>query len=399
MATGDFWVADDVVAYIENGSVTISIQRSLRMLPKEKAYKVADPIWYEAQLRKVELARKRGETAVIPLTDRLRRSSVRLGGGFLIVQGKRIILFRRTIDAPRRASEFCECGGVFEVGTTTDPFDTTNDLIASLLKESPELALVREERLYVPQLAMGETSIGFQPSDIHVSEYDEIMREELEREVKESKLPISKGPIRPTRFFITMLNYERSAKLQFAYSPPVSVDFTAEIDSSSLEFVGVLNYPDDLDLAALAFLEDKIFKLERLAKGGNATAEDLDALEREKEEKRILEEELKAKANRPPLEYWDTERAGDTPLNREIHIVDIQTGNVEVWFTPVVAAHGKTIAPSSTRRTRKMRQSTLWKELSRTHLGSTGGRFATEKVEKAIKMHCPLPWLQPLITL
>ena len=401
MATsrGDLWVADDIIAYVENGRVAISIQRPLRTLPKEKAYKVADPIWYEAQLRKLELARRRGDTAEIQLTDRIRRSSVRLGGGFLIVQGKRVVLFRRTIDAPRRASEFCECGGVFEVGATTDPFDITNDFIASLLKESPELALVRGERLYVPQLATGELSIGFQPSDINFDDYHQIMLEELESEIKESKLPITKGPLRPTPFYVKILNYERSAKLQFAYSPAISVEFTAEIDSSSLEFVGVLSFPEDLDLAAMAFLENQIHRIEKLERDNRASQDDLDTLQRIKEEKRILEQELKSPSNRPHLEYWDTERAGGIPLNREIHLLDIQTGDVDVWYTPEVDTQGKKIPANSTRRTRKVRRSTLWAELSRTHLGATGGRYATEKVEKAIKMHCPLPWLQPLITL
>src|SRR6185503_8671999 len=99
----------------------------------------------------------------------------------------------------------------------------------------------------------------------------------------------------PTRFYITLLNYERSARLQFAYSPAVSVDFTAEIESSSLEFVGVLNFPDDLELAAVAFLEDKIFKLQNLANKRKATPDELDTLEREREEKNKLEKELKAK--------------------------------------------------------------------------------------------------------
>ena len=401
MATskGDLWVADDIVACVENGNVTISIQRPLRTLSKEKAYKVADPIWYEAQLRKLELARRRGDTVEIPLTDRMKRSSVRLGGGFLIVQGKKVVLFRRTIDAPRRASEFCECGGVFEVGATTDPFDITNDFIASLLKESPELALIRGERLYVPQLATGELSIGFQPSDINFDDYHQIMLDELKSEIKESKLPITKGPIRPTPFYVKILNYEQSAKLQFAYSPAISVEFTAEIDSSSLEFVGVLSFPDDLDLASIAFLENQIHKIENLERNSRASQDDLDALQRMRGDKRAIEEELKTLNKRPNLEYWDTERAGSMPLNREIHLLDIQTGNVDVWYTPEVDSQDQRIPPNSTRRTRELRQSTLWVELSRTHLGATGGRYATEKVEKAIKMHCPLPWLQPLITL
>ncbi len=401
----NLWVADDIIAFVENGNVTISIQRPLRTLSQNKAYKVADPVWYEAQLRKLDLARRRGDTVEIPLTDHLRRSSVRLGGGFLIVQGKRIVLFRRTIDAPRRASEFCECGGIFEVGTTADPFDITNDFIASLLKETPELAVIRGERLYVPQLATGKVSIGFQPPDIDFDDYHQIISRELKEEIEKSKLPITNVPIRLTPFYVKILDYERSAKLQFGYSPPISVEFTAETDTSSLEFVGILSFPDDLDLAAVAFLENQIYKFKELQRKGKASNDDLDMLQKVTDDKRILEEELQIPTDRPRLEYWDTERYwdtsrnADTPLNREIHLLDIQTGNVDVWYTPGADAQGQEIQPDSTRRTRAVRQSTLWSELSRTHLGTTGGRYATEKVEKAIKMHSPLPWLQPLITL
>lgn len=395
----DLWVADDIVAYVDNGDVTISIQTPLRALPRAKAYRVADAIWFEAQLRKLDLARRRGETTVIPLTDRLRRSSLRLGGGFLIAQGKRVILFRRTIDAPRRASEFCECGGVFEVGATTNPFDISNDFIASLLKESPELALVRGTRLYVPQLAPRAGSTGFQPPDIDFSDYNQIMQQELEDEVRAAKLPVTAGHMRPTPFYVTILGYERSIKLQFSHSPSISVEFTAEIDTSSLEFVGVLSFPDDVDHAALSFLENHIHRLKRLVEEKRAGSGDQDALKQFEDERGALETEMRNAQGRPRLEYWDTERAGVRPLNRDIHVLDIQTGGVDVWFTPEADAQGQPVPPDSTRRTREVRLSTLWEEISRTHLGATGGRYATEKVEKAIKMHCPLPWLQPLVTL
>lgn len=399
-AKGELWVADDVTAFVEDGHVTISIQRPLRSLPKELAYKVADPIWFEAQLRKLELARRRGETATIPLTDRLRRSYLRLGGGFLIVQGKKIMLFRRTIDAPRRASEFCECGGIFEVGDPPDPFGTTNDFIASMLKESPELALVRGDRLYVPNLVAGGGAIEFQPPDVTTKYYDEVVFQELKSEIQRASLPISTKHYKPTHFFASILSYERSAKLQFASSPAISVDFTAESDTSSLEFVGVLNFPENLDWAALAYLENKIYAIQRRLnkvseEERQKLEQDLEIAQRNKTE---MEKELEV-IPRPLLEYWDTECAGATPLNREIHLVDIQTGDVDVWYTPSVNKKGRPIAPDNKIRSREVRKSSLWTELSRTHLESTSGRYATEKVEKAVKMHCPLPWLQPLITL
>ena len=193
MATkGEFWIADDVIAHVENGEVSISIKRPIRSLPEKKAQEVADKIWFEAQLRKLELARKRKETIDIPLTDSFRRSSLRLGGGFLIVQGKRIILIRRSKDAPRRACLLCECGGVYEV-VDTDPYHPSNDFIASLLKESAEVALIRGDMVYVPEFAIGKTSLDFQPPGLQVSEYDEIVFEELKNEINSAKLPVING--------------------------------------------------------------------------------------------------------------------------------------------------------------------------------------------------------------
>ena len=366
MQQGDLWIADDVLAYVENGKATISVGRASRALPKAKAYRVADQIWYAGQLQRLELAIRRGKTAEIPLTDRRRRSSLRLGGGFLMVQGTRIILFRRTMDAPRSPSQLCECGGIYEVSDKPDPLDISNDLIASLLKECAELALVRGDRLYVPRLATGPAFPHFEPPDVTFSDYDNVLKEELLEESLRANLPVCARLIE-TPFYASILNYEHSAALQFANSPAISVVFTAELDRCSLEFAGVLSLPENLDRAALAYLEAEP------AAGPEAKAE--------------LENEV-ASSSRPPLEYWDTERADGKPLDREIHLIDIRTAEDDVWHTPAKSP-----------RTRQVRRSTLRDELSRTHLSKTGGRYATEKAEKAIKMHAPLPWLEPLITL
>lgn len=195
MATkGEFWIADDVVAHVDNGEVTISIQRPTHSLPKSKAEKVADAIWLEGQLHKLEIARKQRDTVNIPLTDRLRRSSLRLGGGFLIVQGKRIILIRRSNDAPRRACELCECGGVYEV-VEEDPYDPSNDFIASLLKECAELALIQEKRVYVPVVTISNASLGFQPPGLQISDYDKILLKEVKQEIESAKLPVVQNSI------------------------------------------------------------------------------------------------------------------------------------------------------------------------------------------------------------
>ena len=79
-----------------------------------------------------------------------------------------------------------------------------------------------------------------------------------------------------------------------------------------------------------------------------------------------------------------------TNMVRDIHLIDFESGVDTVWYKLKL----------KDKIGRGLRKSTLWQELSQTKLGpmGTGGRLATEKLEKAIKMHCPLPRLQPLIT-
>ncbi len=83
--TGDFWIADDVIAHVDHGEVTINIQRPIRSLPRERAENVANKNWLETQLHELNLAKKQRNTIDIPLTDRSIRSSLRLGGGFVII--------------------------------------------------------------------------------------------------------------------------------------------------------------------------------------------------------------------------------------------------------------------------------------------------------------------------
>lgn len=364
------WVVDQAVAYVDNGRVTLQIDKPTRHLPRRIAFEVADKIWFAGQMRELEIARQRCETKMIPLTDRRRRSSLRMGGGFMITQGTNLLLIQRTMDAPR-PGQFCECGGVFEFvpqDPINDPEDLRNDFIASLLRESQEIILVRGDTLYIPRLppppsklANPSAPIGFEPPGT-LDAYNSIIEEEAKEGVTKARIPVSLKNIK--RFWMKILDYEQSVRLQFGYSPEVFVEITAEIDTSSLEVVGVLSWPQDIDKAVEAFEASQHNKSGKEEKVGGDM--------QQKEE----------------FEYWDAElRPPEQPTDRPIHLINIETGEDIVWF---VAEAG---------RRRESRKSTLWKELSASKLGETGGRFATEKIEKAIKMHCPFPRLQPLARL
>lgn len=379
------WIVDDAIAYVDNGAVTLQIDKPTRHLPRRMAFEVADRIWFAGQMRELEIARKRGETKEIPLTDRRRRSSLRLGGGFMITQGTKLVVVRRTLDAPR-PGQFCECGGVFEFTPQDpkDPEDVRNDYIASLLRESQEIVLIQGSSLYIPQLAPSPFGqIGFQPPGT-LDSYNCIIEDEVEEQIKGAHIPVTLENIK--RFWIKILDYEQSVRLQFGYSPEVSVEITAEIDTSSLECVGVLSFPENIDNAVIAFLEEELLELKRDADKNAA---------RIREVKLELDKAQKERAEGGEVQYWDAELDGeDRPVDRDIHLIDIETGEDTVWFVPKDAKG----------RRREYRKSTLWEELSATKLGpldkmGTGGRFATEKLEKAIKMHCPFPRLQPLVRL
>lgn len=387
------WVVDHAVAYVENGAVTVQIDKPTRCLPRLEAFKVADDIWFASQIRELEIARQRGETKEIPLTDRQRRSSLRLGGGFMITQGTNLVVARRHLDAPR-PGQFCECGGVFEVFDPEgdEDFDIINDYIASLLKESQEIILIRDNILYVPQLAPSPSvQIGFKPPG-KLSAYNKILEKEVIGEVKKASIPVDTDNIR--RFWMKLIDYEYAVKLEFAYSPQLSVEIAPEIDSSSLECVGVLSFPQDIDAAVIAYLNEQLPRT-----NDDENEENSEISKIRKEINRIKEEyDNKWKDKKyHGFQYWDTElgwdpvlKEEDGPVDREIHLINTENGDDVKWYI---------CSDEKGNRERKYQETNLWDELASTRLGKTSGRFATEKLEKAINMHCPYPRLQPLVRL
>lgn len=389
------WIVDQAVAIVENGRVTLQIDLPTRYLPRSKAFHVADKIWFANQMRELEIARQQRVTKEIPLTDRRRRSSLRLGGGFMITQGKRLVMARRHMDAPR-PGQFCECGGVFEAmvpSSQDDQADVINDYIAALLKESQEIAIIRGDTLYIPQLSPSPLEqIGFQPPG-KLDAYNKIIENELKMEAEKAHVPFNSDKVR--YFWMKLLDYDQSVRLQFAYSPELSVEITAEIDTSSLECVGVLSLPENLFTASISYLEEKILTLKK--KANKNPSEELIIEKNIKKIQKEIKEIEKERKKSDEFQYWDCELGWDPELkkeagavDREIHLVDIETCDDTVWYVP-----------KDKKRRRDNKQSKLWEELSATKLGPTGtsGRFATEKLEKAIKMHSPFHRLQPLITL
>jgi hypothetical protein len=76
-------------------------------------------------------------------------------------------------------------------------------------------------------------------------------------------------------------------------------------------------------------------------------------------------------------------------VHRDIYLIDTENEKVKVWHYD----------RNSKKRTSR-ENSTLGEELSKTRLGTNGsnGRLATEKLQRAIKMHSPAGHLQPLVT-
>jgi hypothetical protein len=290
----NLWIIDDAKVKITPGQVLLQIKAPTRSLPRDEAFNVADKEWLKAQMEIIEQTRKKGETAEIPLTKA--GSSLRLGGGFLHVQGNAIVVPRRDAKVRLRPLVFCECGGMFE--------DSGDDYVEHLLTESVEIARFSDDGiLYVPQLS-GEAA-----------RYNSVIEKEMVQVARLSKIPFS-----TTEYVsVDIVPPTNSVRLCYGDVMPLSVALTAEIDTSLLVCVGILKYPD-----------------------------------------------------MPHIRFQDTEgymKDGQyNCINREIHVIDYQTGKDNVWQGSKV-----------------IRTSSLEEELSKIDLEKSGGLYSNEAVQEVVK--------------
>ena len=429
----ELWIIDHAEAIVEDGHVTLRVEPPTRHLPRKKAFEVADKNWFAGQMHKLEMARQTKRTETIPLTRPNGKSSLRMGGGFMITQGTKLVVLRRSADG-LRPEQLCECGGLYEYVENNET-GLENDFIASMLHESQEITLFRGNTMFIPRLA--PLSYSFQDkSRKSLQDYHRVIQgEDIRVSLKAKYWPETNERFEPRHFWVKMLEFENSVRLEFGdSSPAIPVEIAAEIDTSSLECVGVLSYPENIDKAVLAYAEEKMKSAgaqDFRQRAIDAARETIELQEKTaiklqeqiqeiivlcksaKEIKEILKKakeilKLQEKVNsindskKHEIEYWDCEigrvspRRRRKPFDRDVLLIDIITGDVTVWYVPD-RAKGK-----AGENRRKVRQSTIWEELSTMQLGpgpyGTSGRYANEKLERAIKMYCPHANLQPLIT-
>lgn len=213
------WIINHAIASITKGIVTIQIAAPKRSALREEAFCVADKNWLANQLAKIKRAREERLTTEIPLTKD--GSFIRLGGGFLHVQGNAIVVPQRDSMTNLRPLVLCECGGVFEA--------PRYDYLETMLTESAEIVRIGPDGiLYIPQL------------DDEASRYNKAIEEETISAAKLAGIPFS----RTEAISVEIVEPLNSVTVRFADSMPFKVALSSEVDTSSLESVGILRYPD-----------------------------------------------------------------------------------------------------------------------------------------------------------
>jgi hypothetical protein len=212
------WIINHAIASITKGIVTIQIEAPKRSAPREEAFGVADKNWLANQLAKIKRAREERLTTEIPLTKE--GSFIRLGGGFLHVQGNAIVVPQRDTMTKLRPLVLCECGGVFDT--------PRYDYLEMMLTESEEIVRLGPDGiLYIPQL------------DGEASRYNKAIEKATISVAKLAGIPFS----RTEAISVEILAPLNSVTVRFADSMPFKVSLSSEVDTSSLESVGILRYP------------------------------------------------------------------------------------------------------------------------------------------------------------
>jgi hypothetical protein len=215
-----FWIIDEAVAEVAAGKITFHIAPPSRSLPPEEAVRAADREWYRGQIAKLIEARESGHTARIPLTRA--GSSLRLGGGFLQTEGDFIVVSRRSADAHARPLVLAEAGGVFDTEWA--------ELQEMFFAESAEIIRLDEKAMVcLPRL------------EGRLARYNATIEKETLR-ISDRALELRHAGVRGLA--VEVVPPRNSALVRFGDLPPLEMAFAAEADSSSLELIGIMRYPD-----------------------------------------------------------------------------------------------------------------------------------------------------------
>ncbi|MFC1715465.1 hypothetical protein ACFL6S_17480 [Candidatus Poribacteria bacterium] len=310
------YIVDNVTAKVVDGEVIMDIRNPEEVMDFAEARKSADAEWYNGQMLLLKKIREYREDGEISLTSDFSR--LRLGGGFLQIEntksGRRIVVSMRRSTAQMRPCVLCESGGIHD----------KRDYILTMILELAEIARYEDDILYIPRLS------HFFGYEREVPELLKSYNEELEREVIQEAESI--GIKQRTVEYISITAHTPTLPVALMYDdssghkPPIYGEVVAEADSSSLEFVGVVEY-DTLSLDV-----DKI-------------------------------------------RYQDTEREYGKPEGgqlREVLVVDLRRDRVQRW-------PGESYPITDPLRIRP-NVTSLMDALRTIDLSQTGGRYANEKL-------------------
>lgn len=226
MPKEELWILEQIKASVRDGVAYLDIAVPEISSPKDKAIKVANPSWLREQLGILTDATRMGVTLdrSIPLT-RMGWSLLRMGGGFLQVQGNNIVVIKRDLEAPFRPGVFCEAGGLFEA--------PDKDLIKRLLLETNEILRVEVNsnfRLWIPQFE--------EPDPLSI--YNEAIRTEHARTAQ--KLNLHTDCTRSCNAVI--IEPKDCVWVKFGNAPVIPMLMIPEFDTSSLELIGIIKCDD-----------------------------------------------------------------------------------------------------------------------------------------------------------
>lgn len=320
----DVWILEEVTAVVSGKKTKINISKPRKRLPRKEANEVADKDWLKGQVGALKQARAKGRNVSIPLTKS--GSCLRAGGGFVQLEESRLILIQRDFDAPSRPGVFCRQAGVFdnEEGELFLTFMTETDEVIRIFR-SPS---TYRQQLLIPSLPSlpreqsSNSKMVFPQAELEIAHFKAV-----------ESLGLSVDSCRRIDAYLMPTRNLAAIYIEGLQLPFFRMNFCFEIDTSSIEFTRIMG------VKPVSFIR-----------------------------------------------YYDGESIvmndKKTPLNREIHRIDIHTGEDEVWQS------GKII-----------RITDIEEEVAKIDLNKTGGMVATEKVKEAIRsLPVKTEGLDPLLT-
>jgi len=219
------YVFDDVVLEIdENRQAKLVIGPPYKAIPRKDAKRVAKKAWLRDQVRKAltSLHSKK------PCEIRLAKSDslLRIGGGFVQIENGKLLLVRRSPDAPSMPNALDICAGVFD--------EKWKNPLEMMIAESVEILRFIPDR---------DIIIFLIPSGLG----DVLSRDAIEKEYYKATLAVF-GDKKAREISFQEVNPiiiepEQPIKVVYSDKELIDVMITFEIETSSIELIGIVEVP------------------------------------------------------------------------------------------------------------------------------------------------------------